>query len=575
MSTETALLRAIRDNPDEDTPRLMYADYLDEEGFAARAEFIRVQVESAPLPENDPKRRALEDRAHELLGEHECEWLGLAPDDMEELTEWEFERGFINELAASPVFMRTAGTDLCARHPARRWRVMSGRENFPEDLKEAGQRGWAARLEVLNLAGWYSGLGELYGFLTSRSNFERLRELDLTGRSPLEPLPETIEFAPFRDQLRALRFGNVGYDSGPLDVPEFVRALGTNCRLEELAVPGTLLMTDAAHDLIVAPALAALTDLDLSRNQIDADAANGFRTARFHLCELDLSGTQLGGTGLGRVLGSSALVGLRRLHVNHCPHTAANMRALVTSPFWAQAEELRMQHGAGWAEEPALDDDQVPAEVEPVSLNQLFASQGSSNLRVLDLGGNALRDPGVARLCTAAWVGNLEYLDLSQNNLSDEALRELVRSGRFKNLRTLHLSYNSAGDETITDAGLRVLADCPDLANLRVLSLSGSRISAAGVEAVLNSPHFCLTALNLSRCQLRRNVIRVFADSARTARLEVLDLSENDDIAGEQLKPLAESEHLSPQTDLIIRGIQGGDEVRTALRARLGRRLSD
>ena len=110
MSTEAALLRAIRDMPDEDTPRLMYADYLDEDGYSARAEFIRVQVERSQLPERDPRRVPLEDRAHDLLAEHERAWLGVAPDDVDGLTEWEFDRGFVHEVAASPVFMRTAGT---------------------------------------------------------------------------------------------------------------------------------------------------------------------------------------------------------------------------------------------------------------------------------------------------------------------------------------------------------------------------------------------------------------------------------------------------------------------------------
>ena len=101
MSTETALLRAIRDLPEEDTPRLVYADYLDEEGSAARAEFIRVQCELARLGEGDPRRNALEDRQHELLAEHECDWLGVAPDDTDGLIEWTFERGFVSEVAAS------------------------------------------------------------------------------------------------------------------------------------------------------------------------------------------------------------------------------------------------------------------------------------------------------------------------------------------------------------------------------------------------------------------------------------------------------------------------------------------
>lgn len=56
MTTPTAvkpdracLLDAIRDNPACDTARLVYADFLDENGEGDRAEFIRVQCELAPL----------------------------------------------------------------------------------------------------------------------------------------------------------------------------------------------------------------------------------------------------------------------------------------------------------------------------------------------------------------------------------------------------------------------------------------------------------------------------------------------------------------------------------------------
>jgi uncharacterized protein (TIGR02996 family) len=583
MSTEANLLRAVRDNPDEDTPRLIYADFLDEEGCAARAEFIRVQIARERLALDDPQRRALEDREHELLAEHELEWLGVAAtdlDDQSELTEWEFERGFVNEVSASPVFMRTAGADLCAAHPIRRWRVMSGRENFHEDLKEAGQRGWAARLEALDLIGWYADLGQLGGFLGARSNFERLRELDLTGHGPLDSLPLLVEFAPFRDRLKVLRCGLTGYD-GEFEVPELLRVLGTSCRLEELAVPGMRLTPGDILALLGAPALESLTALDLHGNELDADAWQGFRSARFRLRELDLSFTQLGAAALDRLLGCASLAELCRLHLNACGRTAENVRALAASRFWAQAEELRMRQGMPPGANLELVDDETSAQAEPVSLAPLFEAQGSKNLRILDLGENALRDAGVSRLCAAPWAETLLYLDLSQNYLSDDALRELARSGRFKSLRTLHLSFNSvyhqnnaAANESITDAGLRALADCPDLANLRVLSLSGTRISAAGIDAVLNSPHFRLTSLSLAQCQLRSDVLDVFASSPRTARLEVLDLSGNDEIRGGSLRALAESEYLSPQTELDIRGIEGGEKARAELRRRLGSRLS-
>lgn len=43
--TEQGLLQAILDNPDDDAPRLIYADWLEENGNPERAEFIRVQIE--------------------------------------------------------------------------------------------------------------------------------------------------------------------------------------------------------------------------------------------------------------------------------------------------------------------------------------------------------------------------------------------------------------------------------------------------------------------------------------------------------------------------------------------------
>jgi uncharacterized protein (TIGR02996 family) len=43
VSDEEALLRAIWAEPDDDAPRLVYAEWLEENGQSERAEFIRVQ----------------------------------------------------------------------------------------------------------------------------------------------------------------------------------------------------------------------------------------------------------------------------------------------------------------------------------------------------------------------------------------------------------------------------------------------------------------------------------------------------------------------------------------------------
>ncbi len=49
-------LRTIIDRPLEDGPRLVYCDWLEEQGDGDRAEFIRVQVELADLIAEDAWR---------------------------------------------------------------------------------------------------------------------------------------------------------------------------------------------------------------------------------------------------------------------------------------------------------------------------------------------------------------------------------------------------------------------------------------------------------------------------------------------------------------------------------------
>jgi uncharacterized protein (TIGR02996 family) len=54
LDEREALLRAVFDNPDDDTPRLVYADWLDDHGEAAFAELIRLQC-GDPAHTTDPR----------------------------------------------------------------------------------------------------------------------------------------------------------------------------------------------------------------------------------------------------------------------------------------------------------------------------------------------------------------------------------------------------------------------------------------------------------------------------------------------------------------------------------------
>src|SRR5262245_48416219 len=74
--TESAFLQAILEAPEDDAPRLVYADRLEDHGHAARAEFIRLQCRLAKLPPGDARRPGLAAREGQLLAEHGNAWAG-------------------------------------------------------------------------------------------------------------------------------------------------------------------------------------------------------------------------------------------------------------------------------------------------------------------------------------------------------------------------------------------------------------------------------------------------------------------------------------------------------------------
>ena len=77
MDDRRALMAAILANPDEDTPRLVLADWLDEHGDKhdqARAEFIRLQIEERP-PRRGSQRDELVQKTTELVKKHRKKWL--------------------------------------------------------------------------------------------------------------------------------------------------------------------------------------------------------------------------------------------------------------------------------------------------------------------------------------------------------------------------------------------------------------------------------------------------------------------------------------------------------------------
>jgi uncharacterized protein (TIGR02996 family) len=98
MTQEEAFLQAICESPGDDVPRLVYADWLEEHGGpegAARAEFIRVQVERARLPAGDPRQEVLQVRQGQLSAAHGAAWRAQLP-RLPGINWQRFWRGFVS-----------------------------------------------------------------------------------------------------------------------------------------------------------------------------------------------------------------------------------------------------------------------------------------------------------------------------------------------------------------------------------------------------------------------------------------------------------------------------------------------
>src|SRR6476659_5225140 len=104
MSEGDSLYQAIYANPDDDTPRLVYADWLDEHDQPERAEFIRVQIELANREDHSSDEYGrLNERANLLASKHERHWTAHLSQFDEAICDQRimvgFVRGFPEELS--------------------------------------------------------------------------------------------------------------------------------------------------------------------------------------------------------------------------------------------------------------------------------------------------------------------------------------------------------------------------------------------------------------------------------------------------------------------------------------------
>lgn len=235
LDEREAFLSAIFDEPDNDLPRLVFADWLEERGDPVWAELIRVQCEIGRLDrhlhENDSHREVLEQRQHDLLNQIPRFRTQPGRETPAVLP----QRGFVRcEKIEWPVELVADST---------RFRLLAAFE-FPE---------WHQATSI-KLTGGPIGSARLLQALFSYSSTRRVHELDLSGSE--EPIRD-IEHPPF-DEYE--------YDPEP------------DLLLHYQIAP--VITFPAVEWLATARECRRLTMLDLRSNDLDNDAARALARSK-------------------------------------------------------------------------------------------------------------------------------------------------------------------------------------------------------------------------------------------------------------------------------------------------------
>ena len=125
MDEEHALLAAVVAHPDDDTPRLVYADWLQEHDQPERAEYIRLSIQLANLrygePDFEARERQLLDQRRPLIERHYRKWEGdftvRLPTGRN--ATFVFRRGFVAEVHCSVKCFLDCAEWLFASAPVR------------------------------------------------------------------------------------------------------------------------------------------------------------------------------------------------------------------------------------------------------------------------------------------------------------------------------------------------------------------------------------------------------------------------------------------------------------------------
>lgn len=408
MTDHDALVRAICEQPDDDTPRLIYADFLDENGESSRAEFVRAQIELARTPTWDPFAVLCRHR-HAGWSEVGGPFRAALPD---------LPAGW-NLAWHERAFRRGLG-----------WRAVIGSLFAWDEL--APQLFSQAPIGEVHLKA-PATLDDWRRFTTAEW-MRHLRVVHLEAGSPVEPVRMLCE-SPTATGITDLCF----HVSTSMGLPELTADLfetrfgmslrglyfrmGTNAVLEDLIyhLPRgetqlrrlKLELMGFTPDVIErwcdrrgVDVLAPLTELDLRGNY--AIGNEGIRALTYGLRRntalqsLGLSKVGMADDGLRALAGCTGLSNVRMLDLSQNRFTSRSIWALADSETLAGTRSLNLS-------QCRLGDQAV---------RRLTRAHFWKNLVELDLRDNPISDPGVRHLVKAPLPPDLTALLLDSSPLS-------------------------------------------------------------------------------------------------------------------------------------------------------------
>jgi uncharacterized protein (TIGR02996 family) len=544
-----ALLKAAKEQPDDLTPRLVLADWLEEHGDEAdraRGELVRIQCRlpsRPPTASNDSleitpwvtgDEASLLRRQDELLARYAAVWFG----DIRDLAlDWRCKRGLL--------FLVVPAAKLVQKGPA----------------ALAGTEAWAWVEGVSASAATPRQLSRLAGcpLLESVGRLELDRKVDRAGM-------EALVGSPWFARLKRLDLADSLVPSETLAVLASAASAG----LGHLALSAGRLTTEACQTLAGTSTLTGLTTLNLSYNWLreEAIAALAGSPALAHVTSLILENNWAENEGTRALAASAHLSRLQHLDLSSNGLVEEGALALASSRAFPDLAHLALVGNdlTGHAAAALLSSPGLRRLVsldlrlnEIGDLGPVLSASWPTTLRELDLSSNWFMDQ-TAELLGHAQAGQLTRLGLRDCELTAERLRELVSGPAVANLITLEV-----GDEDLGPDAAVALASSKHLVRLEVLGLGSSNLGAQGIEALARASWLgSLVTLDLSNNNIDREGAVALA-RLPLAGLASLNLDSNP-LGDEGARAILESANLPRLSMLSLRncGLSAAGKVRLA-----------